>query len=316
MAWLTSDLLADVRRRAMLPTTSTLGLADSDLLAHADNEMASRMVPLVTSVNEEFYVQTLDVPLVAGQSAYRLPNRSAGGKLRDVTYLLGSSVLNLARIEPEQLTQFVVSASGTPSAFYMEAGTVNLVPAPAGGGTLRMKYFVRPGRFTNTATDYGIVTAVTTNTLAAGTGVFAGTFSGSLTAGGLTFDVIAYRPPFEYLAIGASGFTFSAPNIALLGTSATASTVSLNIAVGDYITHPDVSPIIQLPVELHSLLVQRVVCAVMETLNYGERLNAAERVYERMEEAALKLITPRVDGAPRKMRGVLNLMGRYGMGPR
>ena len=313
MAWLTSDLLADVRRRAMLPTTSTLGLADADILEHANNEMATRLVPLVTSVNEEFYVQTIDVTLVAGQGAYRIPNRSAGGKLRDVTYLLGSSVLNLARIEPEQLTQFASSATGTPSAFYMEAGTVNLVPVPAGGGTLRMKFFVRPGRFTATATDYGVITAVTINSVSASSGVFTGTFSGSLTASG-TFDVIAFRPPFEYLALNAAGFTFSAPNIALVATPATSSTLSLNIASGDYITKPDLSPVIQLPVELHSLLVQRTVCAIMETFNYGERLAAAEAAYVRMEEAALKLITPRVDGAPRKMRGVLNLMGR--MGPR
>ena len=86
--------------------------------------------------------------------------------------------------------------------------------------------------------------------------------------------------------------------------------------MGDYICKPDLSPLIQLPVELHSLLVQRTVCAIMETFNYSERLASAEATYERMERAALKLITPRVDGAPRKMRGVLNLMGRYGMGPR
>ncbi len=86
--------------------------------------------------------------------------------------------------------------------------------------------------------------------------------------------------------------------------------------MGDYICKMDKSPLIQLPVELHSLLVQRVVCAVMETFNYAQRLAAAEATYARMEEAALKLITPRVDGSPKKMRGLLNLMGRYGMGPR
>ncbi len=311
MAWLTSDLLADVRRRAMLPNTSTLGLVDADILEHANNEMASRMVPLVTSVNEEFYVQTVDITLIAGKGAYRIPNRSAGGKLRDVTYIMGSSVLNLARIEPEMLTQFVVSASGTPSCFYMEAGTVNLIPAPAGGGTLRMKYFVRPGRFTNTATDFGIIT----NTISSSTTTAALAFSGSLGLLEADLDVIAYRPPFEYLCIAALAFSPGAGLYTLTKPQNEAS-LSLNIAAGDYLCKPDKSPIIQLPVELQSLLVQRTVCAIMETFNYGERLAAAEATYARMEEAALKLITPRVDGSPRKMRGVLNLMGRYGMGPR
>lgn len=314
MVWTTTDLLADVRRRAMLPTTSTLGATDADILAHADNEMASRLVPLVTSVNEEFYVQTMDFQLTGGQAAYRMPNRSAGGKLRDVTYLLGASRINLARIEPEQLTAFIVSPVGMPTAFYLEAGAVNLVPAPAGAGILRMAYYVRPGRFTSSAAEYGVVTSVTYS----GNSVTIG-FSGSLTtSNGSLYDVIAFRPPFEYLltdgtasASGAGTVTLTVP-----GPSTPSPALSPNIAVGDYICARDKSPILQLPVELHSLLAQRVVCAIFESLAYAERLEMAERVYARMEQAALRLITPRVDGAPRKMRGLLNSMSRFGTGLR
>lgn len=301
MAWLTSNLLADVRRRAMLPNTVTLGLQDADILEHANSEMATRLVPLVTSVNEEFYVQSVDITLVAGQAAYRIPNRSAGGKLRDVTFISGSSVMSLARLEPEMLTQFNASASGTPSAFFMEAGTVNLVPAPAGGGTLRMKYFVRPGRFTNTATDFGVIATVVTATPTS----FVGTFSGTLTTS-TEFDIIAFRPPFEYLAINATRVSFAGASISLSAGASSQALLSPNVAIGDYVCKPDLSPIIQLPVELHSLLVQRTVCSIMEMFNYSERLGAAEAAYARMEEAALKLITPRVDGSPRKMRGLLN----------
>jgi hypothetical protein len=35
-----------------------------------------------------------------------------------------------------------------------------------------------------------------------------------------------------------------------------------------------------------------------------------------MEAAALKLLTPRVDGAPRKMRGLLSTISRFGPGLR
>ncbi len=304
--WLVSDLLSDVRRRGMLPATQSLGFTDADLIAHANNEMASHMVPLVLSVNEEFYVQTVNIPLVAGKAAYRMPNRNAGAKLRDVTYIIGGQLQPLFRIEPEQLSSWVSGASGSPQGFYLEAGTLNLVPAPSAGGTLRMRYFVRPGAFTVTATDFGTVASVTTNTVdSMGVGVFSGTYTGSLTAGSLIFDVIAYRPPFEYLALNAEAFTFSAPNINLVANGSTQS-MSPNIAVGDYIAKPDLSPVLQLPVELHSLLSQRVVCAVMEALNYGDRLARAREAAAEMEAAALKLITPRIDSAPKKMRGLLN----------
>lgn len=314
MAWLTSDLLADVRRRAMLPTTSTLGTADSDLLEHANNEMASRLIPLVTSVNEEFYVQTMDVSITASQNAYRLPNRNAGGKLRDVTYLLGATVFNLPRIEPEQLPRWIVNPSGFPAGFYLEAGAINLIPTPNAGGTIRFKYYVRPGRFTNTATDYGVVTSVSYS----GNSVTIG-FSGLLsTSNASLYDVIAYRPPFEYLVTDGVASASGAGTVTLTVSSPTtpAPNLSPNIAVGDYITKRDLSPVLQLPVELQSLLVQRTVCAVMESFNYTERLQAAEAVYARMEEAALRLLTPRVDGAPRKMRGLLNTMSRFGLGLR
>lgn len=288
----------------MLPATQSLGFTDADLIAHANNEMASRMVPLVMSVNEEFYVQTVNIPIVAGKTAYRMPSRNAGAKLRDVTWVQGATIQPLFRIEPEMLSRWVSGAAGTPQGFYLEAGALNLVPAPTASGVLRMRYFVRPGAFTVTAADFGVITAVTTNTSTDGAGVFAGTFSGSLTLSA-TEDIIAFRPPFEYLAINATNFTFAAPNISMVSDGAT-STMSPNVAVGDYITKPDLSPILQLPVELHSLLAQRVVCAVMEALNYGDRLKAAEAVYARMEEAALRLISPRVDSAPKKMRGLLN----------
>jgi len=311
MAWTTTDLLADVRRRAMLPNTATQGTTDADLLAHANNEMASRLVPLVQSVNEEFYVQTVDIPFVAGQAAYRFPNRNSGAKLRDVLLVLGNAQLNLARIEPEQLTRWVANSVGTPAAFYLEAGTLNLVPLPGGSGTLRTKYYVRPGQFTNTATDYAVITGVTYT----GANTVNLTYTGSIsTANGSTCDVIAYRPPFEYLLVDATVSAKTSGSLTLTITSPTTPppNFSPNIAVGDYLTVSDKSPILQLPVELQSLLAQRTVCAVMEAFNYTERHSAAEAVYARMQEAALKLITPRVDGAPRKMRGILSAQRRVG----
>lgn len=323
MAWTVLDLIADVRRRAMLPDTNALGFQDSDIVAHANNEMASRMVPLVTSVNEEFYVATKDVAVVAGQSAYRVPNRSAGGKLRDLTYIMGNTVLNLARIEPEQLPRWIVNPVGTPSGFYMEAGTVNLIPTPAAGGTLRMKYYVRPGQFQTPATYTGNVKSLASvsysgNTVALTWGSGPGPTNNRL------YDVIAFRPPFEYLVIDGVSSNSTTTSVTLTVSSPTtpAPDLSPNIYVAadtnysDVFTPSDYSPILQLPVELHSLLAQRVVCAIMEQLNYREKLELAEATYARMEQAALKLITPRVDGAPRKMRGLLNTNSRFGPGLR
>jgi hypothetical protein len=313
MAWTTTDLLADVRRRAMMPAAQTLGTTDADLLEHANNEMASRLVPLVQSVNEEFYVQTKDVGITSGVGAYRFPDRNSGGKLRDATYILGATQYNLARIEPERLTQWILNASGSPAAFYLEAGALNLIPTPSGGGTVRMKYYVRPGRFTSTASDYGVITGVTYT----GANSVTLTWSGGMSlSNGALADVIAFRPPFEYLLADAtvSGAAAGTATLTISSPTSPPPDFSRNIAVGDYVTKRDLSPILQLPVELHSLLAQRVVCAIMESFGYGERLQMAEVLAQRLEQAALKLISPRVDGAPRKQRGILANFGRSGLG--
>lgn len=305
MAWLTSDLISDVRRRAMLPTTALISTADTDILAHAGAEMASRVIPAVLSCNEEFYVATVDVPVVSGQSAYRVPNRSIGGRIREVQLLQGNILQNLTRLEPEQLVRFTSNAQGYPMAFYMDAGAMNLIPVPgAAGVSLRVRYYVRPGAFTNTATDYGVITSVSyTNS----TTVVLG-FSGSLTtSNGTGYDVIAYRPPFEYLAIEGTASASGAGTVTL-----TSASLSPNIAVGDYVTKKDLSPIMQAPVELHSWLAQLTTCAFLEQLNYGEKLAAARQRAAELEAQALKLITPRTDGSPRKMRGVLSGGSRFG----
>lgn len=320
MAWTTTDLLADVRRRAMLPNVSTQGTTDADLLEYANNEMSANLVPLVMSANEEFYVQTKDVATVGGQAAYRLPNRNAGGKLRDANYIMGSALLNLARIEPEHLTQFVNGSIGMPAGFYLEAGTINLIPAPAGASTLRFKYFVRPGRLVSSAAQYDVITAV--NYTGPNTVVVSVSGSSSFVpSSGPTVDVIAGNPPFEHLLVSATvtntviGATIDR-TLTITSPTSPPPDFSPNIRVGDYITQVDCSPVIQLPVEMHSLLAQRVVCAVMESYGYTERWQSAKRIADEMEARALKLIQPRVDGAPKKMRGILNTHTRFGPGLR
>lgn len=306
MAWLTSDLISDVRRRAMLPTTTLVGTADSDILARATQEMSSRIVPQILACNEEFYVATIDVALVAGQRAYRVPNRSMGGRIREVHLVSGNTLLNLARLEPERLVGYTTNAVGFPNCFYMDAGAVNLVPTPGAGGSLRLYYFVRPGVFTSTAADYGVVTSVSyTNS----TTVVLG-FSGSLsTSNGVGYDVIAYRPPFEYLAIEGTASASGAGTVTL-----TSSSLSPNIQVGDYVTKKDLSPIMQLPVELQPWLAQLTACAFLEQLQNLPKLLAAREYARELEAMALKLITPRTDGAPRKMRGLMNSMTLLGTG--
>ena len=317
MAWLASDLVATVKLRAMLPTSSSApGTADADVLAHANDELQSFMVPMLLSINEEYFTATTDVPLVAGQDVYRLPDRSAASKLREVWAVGGNILINLPRIEPEALNQWVNNATGVPAAFIMEAGGIRLVPKPSASGySLRMRYFARPALMTVDTAQYArILTASylspssTTLTLAHSTTAGQGMLTPSL-GDGYLYDLIAGRPPFEHLgfqgwctAVGPN-FRFSWPDT--ISPSLQGATGANGAQIGDFITALDVSPIVQLPQELHSLLAQRVTARILHQLGRFDAASAATTEAERMAKVALNMLTPRVDGAARVVMGLL-----------
>ncbi len=297
MAWLASDLLTDVRRRCKLSSSTALGVADADLLAHADAEMSSEIVPLMLSVSEEFSVFPSDISIVNGQAGYRLPKRNVGGKVRNVSAVIGGAQNPLPRLEPEQILSAVPSLTGQPIGYTVESGTIKLWPTPATTGTLKLPYFVRPGRLTNTASEFKVVTAIAigaTTTLTFG--------SAHSFAPGDNVDAIAFRPPFEYLIVETP--VLSAPS----GTTITIANDTPLLAVGDYVCAADKSPVMQCPVELHSLLTELVVRRVMMQIGYRERVAECDKEIERLTARALQVLTPRTVGSARKVIGVAQRM--------
>jgi hypothetical protein len=314
--WTAADLVAAVKLRAMLPTSSSApGTADSDVLAHANDELQSRLVPLLMSVNEEFFTFTTDVALVSGQAVYRVPDRAAAAKLRELNLVSGNVLLNLPRIEPEQLTRFLAGgAVGVPAAFVMEAGGVRLVPTPSASSmTLRMRFFFRPGELTATTSNYATITTATPTsstevTLTLGTGLVPSASTSYL------YDLISGRPPFEYLAMDGTCESALTPydmRFSAGYSGLQSATSAIGWTGADYLAVRGLSPVPQLPSEVHPLLVQRTLCRVLQQLGRYETLDRAEREADRLEKVALSLLSPRVDGAPRKMRGVLQSSRRW-----
>lgn len=312
MAYLASALVADVRRRGMLPSSSSssAGYTDADILSHANAEMAAYMVPLVMSINEEFYTTSVDVPVTAGQWAYRLPNRSVGGKLRDVQLILGGQLMNLARLEPEELVLYSATSAGTPSAFYLDAGCVNLTPIPGAGLTLRLRYYARPGQLTVTATDFTQISTIASSSASSLVLNIASSTGSGLTSANYA-DIVSSQSPYEPLLL--SGYILSNSGTQITLNSLTTAQLYNYSAIGNfqtggpgrgaYICKENESPIVQLPDELVSLLSWRTLAGVLRQMGHHERLGACEAECERLEKVALRLLAPRVDGEPKKLIG-------------
>ena len=278
-------LLASIKRRGMIPAT-TEALSDDDLLEFANDELFTYLVPLIMSVQEEYFVATEDTDVVAGTAEYDIPDRALGGKVKSVQLPDGSGgYYDIPRIEPERADDYALS--GGPTGFYLRGSQIHLTPTPSSTSTLRVSYFRRPSRLVQTTDVAQYASGTSTITTAA-------TVPATFTSG-TAIDFVSARPTnFDVLEADAVINTAS-------GTSVTLSSGSTpsNIAANDYLCLAGESPIPQIPPELHPLLAQRVVVRACEALGLQQKQASAEATSERMRLNALTLISPRTEGAAR-----------------
>lgn len=296
----TSDaLLEDVRRGGSLPSSSSTGTADADLLAHADAELRDTLVPLMLGVHEEFYQRIFDVATTDGVAGYRINKRAAISRINTVQWVRSdSSIVNLVRKEPKEVADMGVlpTSAGQPWAYYLEGGRLVLFPTPAGSATLRIRAMVRPSRLCLSADDNTKTLAITA--VSVGASVTTLTTAAHGIGSTATRDVVAGTPSFEHLAVDATATQTAATTCTIPNTS-----FSSTPAVGDYLTTSDLTPVIQLPVELHPALTELTIARVLRAL--GKRSEAADHAEEaqRLVSIGIQALTPRVDTADRKILG-------------
>ena len=83
MAVTADRILAGVKRRAIVPTNQVT-LDDDDILDLIDDVIKIHAVPLIDSVNGEYFVTSELTAITAGQSNYSIPYRAIGRVLRDL----------------------------------------------------------------------------------------------------------------------------------------------------------------------------------------------------------------------------------------
>jgi hypothetical protein len=290
-AYTATQLLLSLKARGLIPTTDETFSA-TDFLRFVNEEVQTYIVPLLLSVREDYLVTYSDLSVTSGTDAYDIPERAVASKLRGVFYLSGSTYQPLPRIELE--AAHLESVTGTPSAYYLRANKIVLVPSPSGSSTLRLHYYQRPNRVVETSA-VGEITAINTGTRV----VTLSASCPSTFATSVTFDLVKGKAGFDTLgkdlavsAVGASSVTFTA-------------TLPTDLAVGDFVCLAQETPIPQIPVELHPLLSERVTTTVLKALGDSK---ATYAVAEQMERKLIEVLSPRVEGSPRYV------VNRYGAG--
>jgi hypothetical protein len=208
---------------------------------------------------------------------YRIPSRAIGGKLRQVVMLdtMGAQH-GVVRLSNDDVTARVPGflVQGNLVYFYNPWATWS-------GLTVQMTYPMRPGKLVLPSAAAYIesidsLQQVTVSSLP-------GTFTGAS-----YYDLVRGQPGFECQDV---------ERAASLGTlTMTFTSLPNGLEPGDFVTLAGQSPVPQIPVELHPLLVQRTVVKVLEAIGDREGMGAAQAKAQEIEADARTVLSPRVDG--------------------
>ncbi len=285
------DSLASIVSLKCLNPASQNTFQPSDIVSLMDNEMSLVVVPLLKSVQQDYFVYNVDVPIVNGQSSYTMPTRAVGNALRDVVLLDASgNEVALNNLEREYIkVQFPFNFVPSIWSFgqYLTANEVNLYNTLIQSYTAYTLRFIverRPNGLT-LSTDCGQITAITGNVL-----TLSNVDSSWTTA--TTFDIINNLPPFQSISDDAAITLISGQQITL-------SSVPTGIAKGQWVCPAMLSCIPQIPYELFPLLTELAVATLAEGLDMSQLLAAAKAKIELYSSNAAKLARPRVTGSPK-----------------
>lgn len=291
MAYLTSDLITAIKRRASVPTSQTT-FQNSDFLALADEEIRSKMAPLILRNLEEHWVRTYDHNITANQASYLIPTRAVAASLRDVQVVNSNNDQDrrgLDRLSPDDLYGHLGTRSVQKSGFYLQGNSVYLYPTPTSTqNKLRLSYYCRPNTLVETSAC-ALVSSINTATKQITVSSLPSTFTTST-----ALDFVKANPHFECSAIDQTPTDITGLVLTF------ANDLPSDLAVGDYLCLAGQSCVVQIPVELQPLLVQYVTVRVLSAQSDTEALKAALAELQKLEENANILIAPRVDGKAKR----------------
>jgi hypothetical protein len=301
MAKTVDDLIESVKTTITLPTNQALITTDR-LLGFANEEIQNELYPTVSSINQEFLVYVEEAALVSGQDLYQIPYRAAGRALRDLklreTSGDNSKLRNIPQITLERSDGYA-DYQGNVAGFHFQNDKVRIVPMPNSTGySLVFYYFLRPSALVPVA-DCGRVTGISSSVV--------------------TLDNV----PSEFVSGAVLDYVSGKSGCVVKQMDQTISNVSgLNItmaeepddlAIGDYLSLAETTPVIPFPDECFSYLVLLTSQRILEAIGDFDGSKALDKRVLQIKRNMLMILAPRIEGETIPIihrNGLLN-RGRY-----
>jgi hypothetical protein len=279
------DLIESVTRGASIPTYQPRFSREA-ILALADEEIESKIIPLIKSLRQDYFLFQQSQTTVANQNNYQIPHRAIGGTILDLTYNSSS----LKHIDPSQALQ---SASGDPHSFYFLQDSVVLYPTPSSSKSLVFTYELAPGKLVETS-ECVQASAVSSTSITSSS--IPSTFLANVEV-----DFIKSNGQCASLALEKS-----VSNVSSTTVDFASDTIPSSFAVGDYVCLAGQSCMLQIPKETRPLLALAVQARIFEAIGDENMIQLTDRKLKEKLEQVRTVLTPRIKFEPQAIIGRLN----------
>lgn len=294
----TSDrFLSGLKRRIVLPASQPL-MSDDDLFEMADDTVKAKLIPLIKSINQDFFVTTSETAFVEDQKDYAIPYRAMGRTLRDLKLIDPSdNRRNLALIALEDEHLYV---SGTiAECFFFKGDKVSIVPTPIDDTYSLEFWWELPPAKLIPLSEAAVVVSTTTTTVvvaSAPTGITTNAVIDFVAAqsGCATID-------FDKTVTGISGTTYTFAS----------GDIPDSLAAGDYICLAGFAPVLQIPDEAHSYLETCTARRVLTAIGDYEGAKELKEAEDDEKKNLLMILEPRVEGECIKIINRKGLLRAY-----
>lgn len=280
----TLALLKDIRRACRLSPLDP-DYPDEVLLGIATSELRLNIMPWLIDLNQNYGVVPVDIPVTPNRSDYRMSNRAHGGTLKDLNFIPQNG-------DEQQLTHSTFDnlprGKGQPSSFVFLSTTIRLGPTPDGPGILRQYLNLKPSNLV-LPDDPGVRTVISVDSE---TEV---TLDSPPASSSFTADVISQDSPHDIISLSVPA-SYSA-SLTLPSTR--------DITPGDIVCAAGYSPLVQLPEELLTLLVDSVALQYFMAMNFADQLQSAVGRIDKLKAETAPLFSNRVPQSPQRINSPL-----------
>jgi len=157
MDFTSTGLIAQIKRRALIPTSQNL-FSDSDLIAMLNEELQNRVIPYILAVREDYFLTYDEYSQNGSTTEIDIPKNAIGNKINQVNIYTASSddsfFASVPRLTVSQINDYF-------GGYYIQGSKIKIFPQPITSGLLRI-YYYRPWD-TVTERTAGTVSSATIN---------------------------------------------------------------------------------------------------------------------------------------------------------